>query len=60
LIDPHRTWKSPGPEIIFVQQGSVLINGMEVQAGSVVWIPASDDSFSAEGHATLWRAKVPI
>ncbi|MFW2383085.1 MAG: mannose-6-phosphate isomerase, class I [Acidimicrobiales bacterium] len=60
LIDPDGTWQSRGPEIIFVQQGPVALNGIEVPAGSVVWIPASDDSFSAEGNAILWRAKVPI
>ncbi len=59
LIDPTGTIASPGPEIVFVQQGTVVLNGLRFVAGSVVWIPASDDSFTAEGEATLWRASVP-
>lgn len=59
LIDPKGSWESPGPEIVFVQQGSVVLNGTELPSGSAVWIPAAETRFTADGEATLWRASVP-
>ncbi len=60
LIDPRGTFESPGPEIVFVQQGSVVLSGVALQAGDVAWVPASEAFFTAEGEATLWRAGVPV
>jgi mannose-6-phosphate isomerase len=59
VIDPEGTFESPGPEILFVQQGTVVLGSRPIRAGSVVWIPASEARYTATGHATLWRASVP-
>ncbi|MBT8240055.1 MAG: mannose-6-phosphate isomerase, class I [Acidimicrobiia bacterium] len=59
VIDPDGSFESPGPEILFVQQGTAVLGGTPRRAGSVVWVPASEARFTATGEATLWRAGVP-
>ncbi|NNF53317.1 MAG: mannose-6-phosphate isomerase, class I [Acidimicrobiales bacterium] len=59
IVDPDGSFPVTGPEILFIQNGSVDLSGFRANAGEVVWIPASQEAYSAQGEATIWRARVP-
>lgn len=59
IVDPDRSFLVTGPEILFIQHGSVDLSGLIASAGQAVWIPASQGEYSARGEATIWRARVP-
>ncbi len=60
IVDPNKSFTVTGPEILFIQNGSVDLSGFTANAGDVVWIPASQEAYSARGEATIWRARVPV
>ncbi len=62
LVDPDDAAVPTGPEIIFVQTGSLLLESsratVDAAPGSVVWIPADEGLYSIRGSGTSWRARV--
>lgn len=62
LVNPSGPIESPGPEIIFVQQGDIeFVCGektLVMTGGDVVWLSAEDAEVSISGQGTLWRATV--
>ncbi len=62
IVDPQASFNVGGPEILFVQNGSVTFvhsaGELTASAGQVVWVPAADGPYEASGEATLWRAQV--
>jgi mannose-6-phosphate isomerase len=47
-----------GPEILFCVGGHGCVEGLPLERGTALFVPASSGAYTLEGPASLWRATV--